>query len=328
MRRRGHGAGVVAIVGTAALLGSCLNAGQDRVLAIQATGIIKGLVYFDRDGNGVPDAADTALSGVTVRLIVSGTQDTVARAVSDTGGLLRFDGVPIGTIVVAVDSTTIPTDSLRITRIDVSTVKVTPGDSFAVRVAVSFPQLDVTNARTYALGKKVFVVGVALNNVSAFGDSTVHLADTTAAILLTGVRPLVAAGDSVRVLGTRRTRSGQPTLANPTIVGLSVGAATPSHQVTTALAAQADSGRIDAALASIVGATVQDTATVAGNRRLTVTDGSGPLTMQLDTIAGFRGAALALDTLGATLDAVGVLVPSGVGTWLLLPRARADVVVR
>ncbi|HKW40739.1 MAG TPA: SdrD B-like domain-containing protein, partial [Gemmatimonadales bacterium] len=239
MRRRGHGAGVVAIVGTAALLGSCLNAGQDRVLAIQATGIIKGLVYFDRDGNGVPDAADTALSGVTVRLIVSGTQDTVARAVSDTGGLLRFDGVPIGTIVVAVDSTTIPTDSLRITRIDVSTVKVTPGDSFAVRVAVSFPQLDVTNARTYALGKKVFVVGVALNNVSAFGDSTVHLADTTAAILLTGVRPLVAAGDSVRVLGTRRTRSGQPTLANPTIVGLSVGAATPSHQVTTALAAQA-----------------------------------------------------------------------------------------
>jgi len=78
----------------------------------------------------------------------------------------------------------------------------------------------------------------------------------------------------------------------------------------------------------ILGATVQDTATVAGNRRLTVTDGSGPLVVQLDTVAGFRGALLARDTVGATLDAMGVLVPAGTGTWMLVPRTPADVVVK
>ncbi len=85
---------------------------------------------------------------------------------------------------------------------------------------------------------------------------------------------------------------------------------------------------LDAALVQIVGATVQDTATLAGNRRLTVTDGSGPLVVQLDTIAGFRGAVLASDTLRAKLDATGVLVPTGAGAWILLPRAPADVVVK
>jgi len=317
--------GVAAIAGSAALLGSCQNAGQDRVLGVQATGIIKGLVYFDRDGNRVPDAADTTLAGVAVRLILSGARDTLARTVSDTGGLFRFGAVPAGTVVMAVDSTTIPQDSLQVTRTDVPTITVTPGDSFVVRIAVSFPQVTVAQARALPLGKKVFVVGVALNNSFTFGDSTVHLADTAAAILVTGVRPLVFTGDSVRMLATRRGKSGQPTLANPLVFTLSVGAATPSHQVSTAVAA---SGQLDAALVQIVGATVQDTATLAGNRRLTVTDGSGALVVQLDTIAGFRGAVLASDTLRAKLDATGVLVPTGAGAWILLPRAPADVVVK
>ena len=109
---------------------------------------------------------------------------------------------------------------------------------------------------------------------------------------------------------------------------LALGAATPARQVGTALAASADTGRLDAALAKVVGAMVQDTATVAGNRQLTVTDGSGPLVVQLDTVAGFRGAVLAADTVGATLDATGVLVPTGAGTWILLPRAPVDVVAK
>src|SRR2546428_903430 len=157
---------------------------------------------------------------------------------------------------------------------------VTPGDSFVIRIAISFPQVTVTQARALPVGKKVFVVGVALNDVVAFGDSTVHLADTAAAILVTGVRTPVFVGDSVRMLGTRRTRSGQPTLDSPAVFTLALGAATPARQVGTALAASADTGRLDAALAKVVGAMVQDTATVAGNRQLTVTDGSGPLVVQ------------------------------------------------
>ena len=308
---------------------ACQNAGQDRVLGVQATGIIKGLVYFDRDGNHIPDAADTVLAGIGTRLIVSGAQDTIGRAVSDTAGLVRFGAVPVGTVVLSVDATTIPGDSLQVTRIDVPTIRVTPGDSFVVRIAVSYPEVTVAQARALAIGKKVFVTGIALNNAVTFGDSTVHFADTSGAILATGFRtPFVFTGDSDRVLGTRQTRNSQPTLDHPTVFTLAVGAAPPLHQTSTVLAASANGGPLDAALVRVVATRVLDTATAAGNRRLTVNDGSGPLVIQLDTIAGFRGAALAADTVGARLDATGLLAATGAGTWFLLPRTPSDLIAR
>jgi len=136
----------------------------------------------------------------------------------------------------------------------------------------------------------------------------------------------VFTGDSARWLGTRQTRKGQPTLDNPAVSALAAGAVTPSSEVSTAVAASAESGRLDAALVKVLGTTVTDTATVAGNRRLTVDDGSGSLVVQLDTIAGFRGTALAADTVGATLGVTGLLVPDGAGLWTLLPRAPSDVI--
>lgn len=39
----------VAIALGAVLLGSCSNAGQDRVLGVPGAGVITGLVYFDRN---------------------------------------------------------------------------------------------------------------------------------------------------------------------------------------------------------------------------------------------------------------------------------------
>jgi len=305
---------------------ACQNAGQDRVLGIQATGVIKGVVYLDRDGNRVLGAADTALKGVGVRVIVSGTHDTVGRGASDTAGLFRFPGIPVGNVVVAVDTTTIAGDSLHVISIDVPSLTVTPGDSFNLRVTVSYLQLTVAQARGAAAGTKVFVTGVALNPSQAFGDSTVRLRDTSGTILLTRVRFAVQTGDSVRWLATRLTLNGQPTLDSPAGFGLGTGAATPARQVSTAVAASADSGRSDAALVRVPGTHVTDTATVAGNRRLTVTDGSGPLVVELDTIAGFRGSALAADTVGGKLDLTGVLAPVGGTTWHLLPRSPSDVV--
>jgi len=305
---------------------ACQNAGQDRVFGVQATGIIKGLVYFDRDGNRALGAADTSMKGVGIRLIVTGTHDTVGRAASDTAGQFRFTGVPIGPVTVSVDTTTIPGDSLHVVGIDVPSLTVTPGDSFVVHVTVSYPLVDVAQARALAVGTKAFVTGVALHPSQAFGDSTLRIADTSGSILLTRVRAAVATGDSVRWLGTRATRNGQPTLDNPNGLGLGTGSTTPTRQVSTAVAASANGGLIDAALVRVPGTHVTDTATVSGNRQLTVTDGSGPLVVELDTIAGFRGGGLVPDTIGAKLDLTGVLSPTGTGSWHLLPRSPSDVV--
>lgn len=317
----------VALAAGAALGAACSNAGQDRVLGVQASGVIRGLAYVDRNGDHSFDMGDTALAGLRVRLIITGTADTVARALSDSLGVFRFSNVPVGTVVVAIDSTSLPGDSLVIAAIDVPVASVTPNDSVLVHVRVGYPELSIAAARTQPVGKRVFVAGITTTNSFTFGDSTLRLADVTAAILLTRVKAAVLAGDSGRFLATLGTRNGQPTLDSPTLYLVSLASA-PVRLVSTAGAATADTAKLDAALISVAKALVKDTATVAGNRHLTVDDGSGPLVVQLDTVAGFRAGALNPDTVGATLTVTGVLAPMGSGAWLLLPRSPSDVVAK
>jgi hypothetical protein len=303
----------------------CQNAGEGNILSISATGVVNGLVFVDRNGNRTLDLADTILSNLPVRLVARGTRDTVAKGASSATGAFHFTGVPIGGYAVAVD-TTLLGDSLRITRLDSATLTVRPNDTISVQIGVSFPQLTIPQARVAPVGKKLFVVGVALDSRGIFGDTTVNLSDSTAAIRLTAVRTLgVSAGDSVRAFGTRSTRDGQPTLNQVTVYALNFGAATPLFTISTVKAAAADSGRLDAALVRVTRAIVSDTATVMGGRRLTVSDGSGALQVQLDTLVGFRGAVLVGDTVVAKLDIAGLLFPAGTGTWLLKPRAPSDV---
>ena len=58
---------------------------------------------------------------------------------------------------------------------------------------------------------------------------------------------------------------------------------------------------------------------------LRVDDGSGAAAILLDEDVAFTLTGLVPD---AQIDAIGVLVPAGVGTWKLKPRRNADVVIR
>ena len=90
------------ILATAVLLGACPNAGEDRVLSIPGTTFIAGVVYLDADGNRAPGGPDVGLSGVRVRLLVAGTRDTAARALSDQTGVFVFGALPVGKYTVVV----------------------------------------------------------------------------------------------------------------------------------------------------------------------------------------------------------------------------------
>jgi len=314
-------------VGTTLLLAFTAACEDDvsRVLTIEATGVVQGFVYFDRNGSRVADQGDTLLGGVRVRL--TGRPGPVLTATSGADGGFTFAAAPVGRYTLAIDTTTLPGDSLTLTRADPDSLLLGARDSVAAEIGVGFPQLTVAQARVAALGRKVVVVAVTLNDRNTFGDTTVHVADTSAAIRTTRVlSPIVFTGDSVRVVGRRSERDGQPTLDQATMFTITIGATPPTQALTTALAALADSGRVDAALVRITDAVVGDTATVGANRRLTVNDGSGPLEMQLDSLAGFTGAALAADTIGARLDVTGLVVPAGNGSWRLKPRSPTDVV--
>jgi hypothetical protein len=295
-------------------------------LGVVANGVVGGFVYVDVNGSRSFEAeSDTPLSNVIVRLLVRGTRVAIATGASNQVGEFTMEGVPVGNYVVAVDSATVG-DSVEVVSIDGLEVTMAPDDTVAVRIAVGFPLVTAREARTLTVGQGVFVEGVALHDRGLFGDSTLHVADTSGAIRAARVSAVgVTAGDSVRVRATIGARSGQPTLdaALPLVLAITTVPAPPT--VTSAAAATAVGGGLDAALVRVLSAGVTDTATSAGDFTATADDGSGPIVIVFDRAIAFN---LAPYVPGAVLDVVGLLVPTGGGSWVLKPRSDADLVAR
>jgi hypothetical protein len=188
---------------------------------------------------------------------------------------------------------------------------------------IPLPVFSIAAARALPAGQSVTVVGVALNSSGTLSDTTVHLADTSGAIRLTRLRTTVVAGDSVRVRATTSSRGLQPTLDAGTTTALGRGLFPTAPTLTTAVAATAAGGTRDAQLVVVLSALISDTTRVQGDFRLTVSDGSGNLVVQLDQTAGFVVPGLFVP--GNTFDLVGLLAPTGTGSWRLKPRSAADL---
>jgi hypothetical protein len=232
-----------------------------------------------------------------------------------------MSSVPVGRYELVVAPGTVG-DSVDVVRIDTSEVTLRPDETVVVTVAVSFPKVSVIEARAATGGGKLFVDGIVIASLGVFGDTTLHVADTGAAIRATRVRRgTVLAGDSVRLLGTPASREGQPVLDDVSVIVLDINRLIPPAEVvTTGVAASADGGRLDAGLAEVRNVTIADTATNSVGFVLTV----GVLEILLDTDIVFD--LTGLDP-GVAIDATGVLVPAG-GSWQLKPRGNADVVKR
>jgi hypothetical protein len=183
--------------------------------------------------------------------------------------------------------------------------------------------ISIDSARALPAGTRVYVVGTALNSSNSFSDTTVHFADATGAVRLTRLRVSLGPGDSVRVRATTQVRQGQPVLDDVTTTALGQGLLPTAAELTTLAAAGAAGGGRDAQLVVVRNAAVSDTARVEGDYRLTVSDGSGDLEVLLDRQAGFLVPGDFVP--GNSFDIVGVLVPTGSGTWRLKPRSAADL---
>src|SRR5690606_19336654 len=210
---------------------------------------------------------------------------------------------------------------------DTADISVGANGRAEVRVAVSYPSLPIAEARTRAVGEKVFVEGIVLNTLPTFGDSSMYIIDASAAIRVIRIPHSEATvGDSVRVLGIVGTRDGQPVLTDAGGVILSRSNAPPPELLSTATARTASSGTLDASLARITGATIVGSeVTSTQDLLLTVDDGSGPLEVLVAQSTGIPTADL---NACAILDATGILAPDPSGsTWRLKPRSATDVTV-
>lgn len=308
------------------VLGAC-DSPTDRQLEIEALGTIYGVVYVDRDGNDALTGPDTPVPTVRATLTRPGATEVISEGRTDAAGRVRFFAVPVGRYQINIDAGALG-DTLRMARPDTS-FTVTALDSTVAFVRLRFREATLAEARAMPPGRALTVDGVALNDRGTFGDSTVSVSDGSSTIRVVQVGgTAVSAGDSVRVVGRTAVRDGQPVIGgNPQVFVIGKAVASPvARSLGTGAAAGADDGRADAALAVIAGATISDTATVAGNFRVTVDDGSGPLVVQLDDAADIDPEPRI--ALGASLDATGVLIPESGGSWVLKPRRTSDVTVR
>lgn len=332
----------IAAVALALTLAACSNAGEGRVLGVTATGVVTGAAFVDNNGTGLIDFGDTVFAGLRVRLVLEGTGDTVASLVTSATGQFRADSVPVGRYQVVLD-TTILGDTMRVVRHTAPVVTVLPGDSVSDTVLVAFPHVSVAQARALAVGRKVWVVAVALSSVNTFRDTTLSVMDTTRAIRLERLRSFnVFTGDSVRLFGTTGRRAGQPVLRNITAFSLGAAFLPPAESLSSGEAATAQGGARDAEVVTVARVEITDTATVGGDFRLTVRDSIGVDSAGADSTSGLLEVILdpTADaefgqsfspffryTIGRRFTIYGVLVPTGTaGVWQLKPRSRTDLI--
>jgi hypothetical protein len=318
--------GSLMLLGALLLAGpACGNAGADKVLSITATGRIEGGVYFDENGSGRPDGAESGLPGFRLSIVAWGTRDTVARPVTGSDGTFATPALPVGRYIISVPPSELG-DTVAVVQLEDSLVSLLPEATGSVTIGIGYPAVSIAEARALPIGRRVFLEGIALTALGVFGDTTTHFADGSGAIRATRVGLAVQLpGDSMRVRGTLAVRDGQPVLDDARIFVLLGGRPIPpAEAITTVVAASASQGRLDAGLARVANATVSDTATSSAGLTVTVDDGSGAIEVLLDADVDFGPLVIAP---GASMSATGVLVPDGAGSWRLKPRSRLDVAV-
>ena len=323
------------LVLTIAGIAACENGGASRTIGINATGIVRGQIYFDANGSRTFDAPDAGIAFARIRLLAPGSNDTLIRILAATDGSFRTAGVPVGVYTVVIDSASAAGDSAVVLQPAPVLISVLPGDSVDFVSAVSYPLLTIAAARASAPGTRVFIRAVALHSRTTFSDTTLHVVDATGAMRATRVRtsvPAIVAADSVVLRGRIATRLGERVLDDVTAFFVSATLIPTAPLVTTLTAATGGTlGSLDAALVQIVDAAIIDTSTVAGNFQMTMDDGSGPVVVVLDRAADPDFDAPlppGLYVVANRFDLVGILVPTGTGAWRVKPRSALDLTPR
>ncbi|MBX6363939.1 MAG: hypothetical protein IRZ00_08730 [Gemmatimonadetes bacterium] len=285
-------------------------------------GAVRAIAFLDLNGDGRIDSGEPGAAGITVSLALAAGGTSHWKATTGGDGSALLLDIPPARYRLLVDSASVG-DTLRLLSVDSSTFTVRAADTTTIVAAISFPRLSIQEARETRSGRKLFIEGIALTGQSAFGDGSMHVMDATGAIRAIRVAAGPAQpGDSVRILAVRSEQSGQPVLSDALVFLLKRGVLPAPVKVTTAEAATAKGGTLDAAYVTAEATTLLDVRqTPGGSVVLTVDDGSGPAEINL---GNGQGSALLV---GAKVDVAGVLVPTDnvPGRWQIRPFREVDL---
>lgn len=314
-------------LGALVLFGGCRDSGSNDLLTIEATGTVAGRLLFDANGDGTVNGTDRPLQDWEFRLDQP-AGGTVVSADTDAEGAVLFEEVPVGRMVPAVAPGDLG-DTLSLLAATAEPFTLGAGDEVELAALVTFPIVGVAEARDLDPETPVFVDGVALNTFPTATERTLHLRGGGRFIRVLSVDSgTVALGDSVRVRGRTAVSQGVPVLDGVVAYRLASGVPPTPTILTTAEAAGAGGGILDAALVRVQNAELLEVRD-EGNEgvRLVVNDGTGPLTIHFRAFLNVDAGSIDVDTqrLGG---ASGLLVPvrgvAGV-SWQLQPRTLQEV---
>jgi len=313
---------------------SCDYATDVQLLEISGTGVLFGTAYLDLNGSGAADAGDQPLKNASVQLTTPGSGNVVIAATTDTLGGFVLTGVPVGTYDIGLSSSVLG-DSLTAIGAGGS-VTVALGDTTSFSIGATFPTLSLAEVRAATPGRRVFALGVALNNRTASTDGTIHILDTTAVSWLritNSSLPVssVLVGDSLRLLGRTAVNNGQPVLDAATAYVLQRGLSLPpAVEASVATAASANAGALDAAVVRIRKASISDTSTAPnGDFHFWAHSTMDSVEVVFKWFRGISSSSVRPDTIVGVAQLTGLLTPfdDGIGNvrWQLLPRGGSEV---
>jgi len=149
-------------------------------------GLIGDRIWLDRDGDGVQDADEAGLVGVTVRLYDETGTTLLATVVTDANGNYWFGGLAAGTYVVVVETNTLPNGGVGLTNThdpdDVNAPPHVGNNQSTVTIGGSEPLINLDQDFGYRAAEPNTIGGTIWEDRNADGtrtDGTGGTADET-----------------------------------------------------------------------------------------------------------------------------------------------------
>lgn len=309
-------------------LGGCDGADSRHLFSLDGTGSVEGMAFLDLNRDGGASSGEGPLAGVQVRLIMSGSRDTVASMTTGEDGMFEAEDLVVGSYEVTAGGALLG-DSLVLTGVDPERVQVAPNGTAGVTVGISFPLNTFGEAAAQAPGRRLYVEGRVLNTRGSLPDEAVHVWDGERALRVTGVGDgNFNVGDTVRMLGRTAREAGRTILTEGQAfrIGVSDGSLQPVF-LSTQSARSAQGGGLDGALVQVTEASVTDVRAVEGGVVATATDGSGPVSIRIPN-DHLGQAGIPVLQPGAVLSVRGILLPGPeANRWELRTRSGNDLLI-
>jgi len=315
-----------------------------QLFEVPGTGSLTGLVFLDADGDARfdPSAGDQALPGVRVRLQVRGTTEVISGAQAETNAAGRFTlaSLPVGSHELAIDTVGMGAQGARFCQNPIPVNVFLREPQFQQVAARGGCLITIAEAEQQAPGSPATIRGVVISAPGQIIAGRMYLQDETGGIRLDNVQTggaTLAVGDEAEITGQLGTNEQELVLTGGVLGAHVPGATTPEPLlVTTRQIADAGPTAADPLQGTLVVVRKARVTVAWGNntgssRNAVIDDGSGPVTVRIDTGVLFTpnsadlGPALnALMGLDKCYDVIGIATSFRAGAQIF-PRTTGDI---